>query len=116
MAEEKCIFCDIVQGKIPAEKVYEDDQVVAFKDINPQAPVHILIIPKIHLAGVKDISQEHGKLLGRIHQAAIKIARDKSIYDCGFRLVVNSGPDAGQAVDHLHYHLLGGRKMTWPPG
>lgn len=116
MAEENCLFCDIVSGQISTKKVYEDEQVIAFKDINPQAPVHVLIIPKIHLSGLKALGQGHEALLARIHQAALKIARDKSIYDCGFRLVANSGPDAGQAVGHLHYHLLGGRKLGWPPG
>jgi len=116
MSAEKCIFCDIVRGKIPAEKVYEDNLVIAFNDINAQAPVHVLIIPKEHLSGVIDLSHGHGELLSRMHQAALKIAKDRSVYDSGFRLVVNSGLDAGQAVDHLHYHLLGGRKLTWPPG
>ena len=113
---EKCVFCDIVQGKIPADRVYEDDLIIAFNDIAPQAPVHVLIIPKEHLTGLKQLTDRHADLLNSIHQAVLKISRDKSVYDCGFRLVVNSGPDAGQAVDHLHYHLLGGRKLTWPPG
>lgn len=116
MAKGRCIFCEIVSGKIPAKKLYEDEQVMAFEDINPQAPVHVLLIPKIHLEGVKQLQEGHEVLLGRMHQVALKIARDKSIYDCGFRLVVNSGPDAGQAVSHLHYHLLGGRRLGWPPG
>ncbi len=113
---EKCLFCDIVQGRIPAEKIYEDEHVIAFNDIAPQAPVHVLIIPKEHLAGLKDLTDEHPALLSSIHQASLKIAQEKSVYECGFRLVVNSGPDAGQAVDHLHYHLLAGRKLNWPPG
>ena len=113
---EKCLFCDIIQGRIPAEKIYEDDNVIAFNDIAPQAPVHVLIIPKEHLAGLTSLRDEHSALLNSIHQASLKIAREKSVYECGFRLVVNSGPDAGQAVDHLHYHLLAGRKLNWPPG
>jgi len=96
--------------------VYEDDQVLAFKDINPQAPVHILIIPKRHISGVTTLEEGDEALVGHIHMVARKIARDKSVFQCGFRLVVNSGPDAGQAVDHLHFHLLGGRTLSWPPG
>ena len=112
------IFSKIIRKEIPAEIVFENDDVLAFKDINPQAPVHILIIPKIsEIETTKDIdSSKHSILLGSMYEAANKIARDLSVSETGFRLVLNCGADAGQEVDHLHMHLLGGRKMTWPPG
>ncbi len=113
---EDCLFCKIASKEIPATIVYEDDQILAFKDINPQAPVHILIIPKKHIAGVTSLEEEDKELIGRIHLLASKIARDYSVFQCGFRLVLNSGPDAGQAVAHLHFHFLGGRTLKWPPG
>ena len=111
-----CIFCDIVEKKRPARVVYEDDRVLAFQDVSPQAPVHILIIPKKHISGITGLGDEDRQLIGHIHQVAARIARAESVYQCGFRLVVNSGPDAGQAIDHLHFHLLGGRILGWPPG
>ena len=113
---EDCLFCRIVARDIPADIVYEDDDLLAFRDIQPQAPVHVLIIPKEHIRGVTTLRSEHEPMLGRVFLAAQQIARDASMFQCGFRIVVNSGPDAGQAVDHLHYHLLGGRKLSWPPG
>lgn len=111
-----CIFCDIVRGRVPAEKVYEDDMVLAFHDINPQAPIHVLIIPKEHVAGVADLGDEHEAVAGRIQTAAAKIARQLDVADRGFRLVANCGSDGGQTVFHLHYHLLAGRALRWPPG
>lgn len=111
-----CIFCEIVEKKRPARIVYEDDKVLAFRDIRPQAPVHILIIPKKHISGILEIGEEDQDLIGQIHRVACQIARQESMYQCGFRLVVNSGPDAGQAIYHLHFHLLGGRRLDWPPG
>jgi histidine triad (HIT) family protein len=111
-----CNFCGIVDGKIPAHLVYQDDRVVAFRDINPQAPVHILIIPRKHVAGVLDIAPEDHGLIGAIFKVAATLAREQGIADTGFRVVVNSGSDAGQSVSHLHYHLIGGRRMKWPPG
>ncbi|HLS88159.1 MAG TPA: histidine triad nucleotide-binding protein [Sphingobacteriaceae bacterium] len=111
-----CIFCDIVRGRVPAEVVYEDDLVMAFHDINPQAPVHVLIIPKEHVAGVLDLSDDHEAVAGRIQTAAAKIARQLDVADRGFRLVANCGSDGGQTVFHLHYHLLAGRALRWPPG
>ncbi len=111
-----CIFCDIREKKIPAEIVYEDEDILAFRDANPRAPVHILIIPKKHILNLSEIDEEDRELIGRICRVAARIARQESIARSGFRLVVNSGPDAGQAVDHLHFHLLGGRSMSWPPG
>jgi histidine triad (HIT) family protein len=111
-----CLFCGIVEGKIRGNIVYQDDSVVAFKDINPKAPVHVLIIPRKHVAGVLDLTAEDGALTGHIFAVAARLAREQGIADSGFRVVLNSGADAGQSVFHLHYHLLGGRRMTWPPG
>ncbi|HEY7163077.1 MAG TPA: histidine triad nucleotide-binding protein [Candidatus Binatia bacterium] len=111
-----CLFCGIVDGKIKGEIVYRDQSVVAFKDIGPKAPVHLLIIPRKHIASVLDIAPEDGPLIGEIYRVAAKLARDNGLGDKGFRVVVNSGPDAGQTVFHLHYHLLGGRQFSWPPG
>lgn len=113
---DKCIFCEIAAKRIESQIVYEDDQVVAFKDIHPQAPVHLLIIPKKHIPGVTSLEESDRELVGHMHLVTQQLAKDFSVYQCGFRLVFNSGPDAGQAVDHLHLHLLGGRKMKWPPG
>lgn len=112
------IFAKIIRKEIPAEIVFENDAVLAFKDINPQAPVHILIIPKTtEIETTKDINpQIHAPLLGELFNAANKIAADLGIDKTGYRIVINCGPDAGQEVYHLHLHLLGGRKMTWPPG
>jgi histidine triad (HIT) family protein len=111
------IFSKIISKEIPADIVYESDNVLAFKDINPQAPVHVLIIPKIEIPKVTDIKgTEHALLLGEMIDAANKIAKDHGIDSEGFRLVFNCGNNAGQEVYHLHMHLLGGRKMKWPPG
>jgi len=111
------IFSKIINKEIPAEIVFETENVLAFKDIKPQAPVHILIIPKIEIPKVTDIKgNEHAKLLGELFDAANKLARDLKIADNGFRLVLNCGNDGGQEVYHLHMHLLGGRHMNWPPG
>ncbi|MCU0345118.1 MAG: histidine triad nucleotide-binding protein [Ignavibacterium sp.] len=111
------IFSKIINKEIPANIVFESDSVLAFKDINPQAPVHILIIPKIEIPKVTDLSSsEHSILLGEMIDAANKIAKDLGITEDGFRLVFNCGENGGQEVYHLHLHLLGGRKMNWPPG
>lgn len=112
------IFSKIIRKEIPAEIVFENDKVLAFKDIHPQAPVHVLIIPKItEIETTKDInSAKHSALLGSLYDAANQIAKDNGISESGFRLVLNCGADAGQEVNHLHMHLLGGRKMNWPPG
>ncbi|MDH3442478.1 MAG: histidine triad nucleotide-binding protein [Deltaproteobacteria bacterium] len=111
-----CLFCGIIEGKINGEVVYQDDAVVAFKDIGPKAPVHILIVPRKHVASVSDLNSDDGNLVGAIFVAAAKLARDFGVAESGYRVVVNSGPDAGQSVLHLHFHLLGGRQMAWPPG
>ncbi|MCK9212662.1 MAG: histidine triad nucleotide-binding protein [Ignavibacteriaceae bacterium] len=111
------IFSKIIRKEIPAAIVYENETVLAFRDINPAAPTHILIIPKIEIPKVTDINgKEHGTLLGEMIDAANVIAKQEGIAEKGFRLVFNSGNDGGQEVYHLHMHLLGGRKMNWPPG
>ena len=112
-----CIFCRIARGEIPSTKVYEDDQVLAFRDLDPQAPEHVLVIPKKHLASVMDFTEEDRDLAAHILTVVVpKIARELGVADSGFRLVTNTGADAGQTVGHLHFHLLGGRSLTWPPG
>ncbi|MBI5630083.1 MAG: histidine triad nucleotide-binding protein [Elusimicrobia bacterium] len=110
-----CLFCRIIQKEIPAQLVFEDDRTVAFKDVNPQAPTHLLIVPKRHIAGLSDSTDEDAALLGHIQRVAARLAREGNL-TAGFRVVVNNGRGAGQSVDHLHYHLLGGRGMKWPPG
>jgi len=116
MSDPSCIFCKIAAREIPAEILRESDRVVAFRDLNPQAPTHILLIPKEHIASLADVTDDHGAMLADIAQAATHLARTEGIDQTGWRLVTNVGPDAGQAVFHLHFHLLGGRKMLWPPG
>jgi histidine triad (HIT) family protein len=113
---DDCIFCKIVRHEIPAQIVYEDDDVVAFKDLNPVAPVHILVIPKKHISELKAISDEDRELMGKLMVVIGKLARENSTDDEGFRLVVNQGEQAGQSVFHLHFHLMGGRSFGWPPG
>jgi histidine triad (HIT) family protein len=110
-----CLFCRIVNGDIPAKRVHEDDDLIAFEDINPQAPTHVLIIPKKHVRGLKEAQVEDAELVGRLHLAAAEIARQRGIED-GYRTVLNVGPKSGQSVFHMHVHLLGGRDMRWPPG
>ena len=110
-----CIFCKIAAGTIPVERLYEDDQVVAFPDREPQAPTHILIIPKAHVASHAATSTADQQLLGRLLTVAADLARKQGL-DGGYRLVINTGDDGGQSVPHLHLHLLGGRKLHWPPG
>ena len=114
--DTSCLFCRIAAHEIPAEIVRESDRVIAFRDVNPQAPTHILLIPKEHLTSVADLGDEHGDVLVDIVQAASQLAGAEGIADSGWRLVTNVGPDAGQAVFHLHFHLLGGRAMDCPPG
>jgi histidine triad (HIT) family protein len=110
-----CLFCKLVAGQIPAKKVYEDDSVFAFEDIDPKAPTHVLIVPKQHLSGLNEATDEHADIIGRCHLAAGRIAHSRGL-EQGYRTVLNVGPDAGQSVFHLHVHLLGGRKLHWPPG
>ncbi len=112
---DNCIFCKIASGAIPSSKVYEDDEVFAFRDIHPAAPTHILVVPKQHVDNVLQASAVPG-MLERMLQAAAAIARQEGLDAKGFRLVVNTGSDGGQSVEHLHVHILGGRELGWPPG
>lgn len=109
-----CIFCKIANKEIPSSIVYEDNEIVAFNDVAPQAPVHILVIPKDHIPGI--VETKDYEIVGKIYKVINKLAVDKSIDKTGFRVVVNHGKDSGQAVPHLHFHLLGGRSLHWPPG
>ena len=111
-----CLFCKMVSGEINPDTVYEDDDILAFKDINPQAPLHVLIIPKAHIATVNDLSDANAATGGRLFLTAKQIAADNGLTDPGYRLVMNCNAGAGQTVFHIHLHLLGGRPMTWPPG
>lgn len=112
---ESCLFCKIVAGEIPAERLFEDDRCLAFRDIHPQAPVHLLVIPREHVASHAHAAAEHTALLGHMMSAIGDLARSQGLHN-GYRLVVNTGRDGGQTVNHLHIHLLGGRAMGWPPG
>ena len=112
----ECLFCKIVARSIPATLVYEDDMVVAFDDINPQAPTHTLVIPRKHVTSIAELQDSDVQLLGRLMLVGNKIAKLKGIADAGYRLVVNTGTHGGQSVFHLHLHVLGGRHMAWPPG
>jgi histidine triad (HIT) family protein len=110
-----CLFCKIIQGAIPTKKVYEDAHTFAFEDVNPQAPTHVLIVPKKHVTGLKEAQVEDAELIGRLHLVAAELGRRRGIED-GYRTVFNVGPKSGQSVFHLHLHLIGGREMKWPPG
>ncbi|AQS59906.1 histidine triad nucleotide-binding protein [Desulforamulus ferrireducens] len=112
---QDCLFCKIIAGEIPAQKVYEDDQVLAFKDIAPVAPVHVLIIPKQHIATLEDLTAENAELMGHILVTAAKLAKELGLAK-GYRVVSNCKEDGGQTVYHIHFHLIGGRQMQWPPG
>ncbi len=113
---ESCLFCRIVKGEIPAKVVREDDQVLAFRDIDPKAPTHVLIIPRRHIASVNELHDDDGDVIGRLFLTARDVAEAERIASPGYRLVMNTGLDAGQSVPHIHLHLLGGRRMSWPPG
>ena len=113
---ENCLFCKIIHGEIPANKVFEDEKIIAFDDINPQAPIHILIIPKEHFASLNEIPEEKKDVLSHILLKACQIAQEKGVAKSGYRIVLNTERDSGQEVFHIHFHLLGGRKMLWPPG
>ncbi|ALO45456.1 histidine triad nucleotide-binding protein [Pseudohongiella spirulinae] len=112
----QCLFCGIAAGEIPSDSVYSDEHVYAFRDINPAAPTHILVIPRKHLSRVSEASSDDEALLGKILLAANNIARQEGLAEDGFRLVINTGDLGGQTVHHLHLHILGGRQMQWPPG
>lgn len=109
---EECIFCKIINKRIPSQILYEDDDVIAFKDIEPVAPVHVLILPKKHIASILDLSDEDQKLVGKIYMVIQKLAVDLGVDKTGFRVVTNCGEDAGQTVKHIHFHLLGGKKLA----
>jgi histidine triad (HIT) family protein len=111
-----CLFCGIISGKIKGDIVYQDEAVVAFKDVNPKAPVHILIVPRKHISTLLRLEPDDESVIGNVFRAAVYLAEQEEIAKSGFRIVVNCGADAGQSVFHLHYHLLGGRRLGWPPG
>jgi histidine triad (HIT) family protein len=113
---DDCLFCRIARGEIPADVVFSDDHVICFRDISPKAPTHLLLIPREHIASAAELTEDHGPLLGRLFAAAAKVAGEAGVVESGFRLVTNAGPGAGQSVNHLHFHLLGGRSLGWPPG
>jgi histidine triad (HIT) family protein len=114
--EETCLFCQIIAGEQPAQIVLQDDQMVAVQDVNPQAPTHILVLPREHIESLNDAAQSDEALLGHLLRMASKIANQMNLADDGYRVVINTGPSAGQSVYHLHMHILGGRPMRWPPG
>jgi histidine triad (HIT) family protein len=116
MSEENCLFCKIVDGKIPAEFVHKDDFCVVIRDINPQAPMHVLVIPRDHIESLDDASQKDEGLLGHLLRVGARVANDLGHVESGYRTVINTGEGAGQSVFHLHVHVLGGRPMNWPPG
>ena len=111
-----CIFCKIVSGDIPSTKIFEDEQVIAFRDINPQAPTHVLVVPKQHIPGVNELTEADEALVGHVYGVIAKLVRELGIDESGYRVVVNSGADGQQSVPHLHIHVLGGRLLAWPPG
>ena len=111
-----CLFCKIIAGEIPASKVYEDDRLIAFNDINPQAPMHVLVVPKQHVATLNDLTAADDELVGTMMRTAASIAKERGFDSPGYRTVFNCNAQAGQTVFHIHLHLLGGRAMTWPPG
>jgi histidine triad (HIT) family protein len=115
-AIDTCIFCKLAKGQVRAEIILQDDKIIAFRDIHPQAPAHALVVPRRHITALWDTDHEDEPLLGRILTACNEVAQELGISDSGYRVVVNSGPDAGQSVDHLHFHVMGGRELVWPPG
>jgi histidine triad (HIT) family protein len=116
LTDSDCLFCRILRGEIPAELVHSDPEVVAFRDIHPQAPTHILIIPRAHIPSVNELGSGQAELMGRLFLVARELAGEEGVSEEGYRMVVNAGPAAGQTVFHIHLHLLGGRDMRWPPG
>lgn len=115
-AIDTCIFCKLAQGQVRAEIILQDDRVIAFKDIHPQAPAHALVIPRRHITALWDTDRDDEALLGHIVLTCNEVAQELGIAESGYRIIANSGADAGQSVDHLHFHVLGGRKLAWPPG
>jgi histidine triad (HIT) family protein len=116
MSSENCLFCKIVAGDIPAEIIYESESAIGFRDVNPQAPTHVLIIPREHIATINDLDAGHEMTVGKLYLAAKAIAADEGLADDGYRVVMNCNEAAGQTVFHIHLHLLGGRSLAWPPG
>jgi histidine triad (HIT) family protein len=113
---DDCLFCRIIAGSIPADRIHDDDLVLAFRDIAPRAPTHVLLVPKQHIASAAELTEDDGPMLGRLFTVAADLARSEGIADGGYRLVSNVGRWGGQTVDHLHFHLMGGRRFDWPPG
>ncbi|HHZ88206.1 MAG TPA: histidine triad nucleotide-binding protein [Chromatiaceae bacterium] len=111
-----CLFCKMCNGEIEPDVVYQDDDVLAFRDVNPQAPTHVLIIPKTHISTINDLTPEHEALIGKLYLAAKQVASDEGLAERGYRVVMNCNAEAGQSVFHIHLHMLGGRAMQWPPG
>jgi len=111
-----CIFCKIVNGEIPSKKIYEDDKVLAFHDISPEAPVHFLVIPKDHIQSVNDLTEKNSEIISHIFLVINKLVRELNVNETGYRIVNNCGKDGGQSVDHMHFHVLGQRDLKWPPG
>ena len=111
-----CLFCRIIAGESPSTRIYEDDEMIAFNDINPQAPMHVLIVPRVHVATLTDLERGHDSLVGSMVRRAAALAADRGFAEGGFRTVFNCNAGAGQSVFHIHLHVLGGRTMTWPPG
>lgn len=111
-----CLFCGIADGDVPSDQVHADEQVVAFRDIAPRSPVHVLVIPREHLVSAAALTEAHATLVGRVFAVAAQVAREQGIADSGYRITTNIGRDGGQTVAHLHFHLMGGRSFTWPPG
>ncbi len=116
MSEANCIFCKIIAREIPAQIVYEDEQALAFSDINPQAPVHVLVIPRAHIASLNEAATSDEAPLGHLLRVAARVAREQGIAESGYRTTINTGAGAGQSVFHIHIHVLGGRSLAWPPG
>lgn len=113
---DDCLFCQIAAGKLASDVVYEDNDIVAFNDINPEAPVHVLVVPRRHIATLNDALAADAELLGKLMLVAASLAKQKGLDLAGYRLVANTGREAGQTIDHIHFHLLGGRFLSWPPG
>lgn len=111
-----CIFCKIAEGEIPSKKLYEDEKVIAFHDISPEAPIHFLVIPKEHIQSVNELSEENANIISHIFLVINKLVKELNIAETGYRIVNNCGKDGGQTVDHMHFHVLGQRELKWPPG
>jgi len=116
MSEQSCLFCRIVAGEIPAKEVYSDETSIAFRDLNPKAPVHVLIVPRNHISSISEITSDDEQKIGHLFRVAGIIAQAEGISETGYRTVINTGENAGQSVFHIHVHLLGGRGLAWPPG